>query len=267
VQHNLVGGLIGFPLTQAFTSATQPGDLVVAVVIWDAPGSLMTVTDMAGAPLAPVTGPLFGPTRTDGGSEALQIFYGWNADGGSPPAALVYHLPVTIQATLIQVEYSGLEAVGPFAQQVSSDAGGLSVTSGPVSVLESPALLVNPAISQNVITDAGPGWTPRVTASGDLLQDRVVDAGVWSAEAQSDSPKWMSQVVVFYAHAPVVADGGSDAGSDGGIRAANSGSLTVGCGCSQPGPALLFGVVAALGRRRQRAAAGRAVLKRVAPDR
>lgn len=187
----------GTTVSQSFTAATTAGNLIVAYVVWDNTGTA-TVSDNRGNVYASAGE---GATHWNGpGNDySAQAFYAKNIAGGATTVTATFSQAASSFAILYVHEYSGLDPIAPLDATATATGSSGAMDSGSVTTSYSDVLLVGAGASIGSVTAAGSGYTARSFAHTNIVEDRVVSAGTYSATATQNSDNWVMQAVAFKA--------------------------------------------------------------------
>ena len=182
----------GTSASLAFTHANTGGNLIVAYVIWNNLGTVK-VSDTRGNTYTAATAP-----KTFGNNWSAQVFYAPNIIGGSNTVTATFGTAITSFGIVYLHEYSGLAQVNPVDISASAAGTSAAMSSGAATTTQANDLLFGAGASDSTITQAGTGFTKRLTGFGNLTEDRVVTtAGSYAATAHQDGSAWVMQLVAF----------------------------------------------------------------------
>ena len=157
----------GTKATLAFSKANTAGNLIVAYVVWDNPGTA-SVSDTRGNTYTAAT------TRQNFGNNwSAQVFYASGISAGSNTVTATFGTSINSFGIVYLHEYSGLASVSP-VDVSSSGVGSTSLmSSGAVSTTQANDLLFAAGASDSAVTVAGTGFTKRLTGFDNLTEDRL----------------------------------------------------------------------------------------------
>ncbi len=168
--------------------------MIVVYVVWD---NLATVTlsDSRGDTYTAATA-----RKTFGNNWSAQVFYAPNIIGGSNTVKATFGTAITSFGIVYLHEYSGLATVAPVDASASAAGTSAAMSSGAVTTTNPNDLLFAAGASNNTVTQAGSGFTKRLTDFGNLTEDRVVTtAGSYAGTARQNGAEWVMQLVAFRA--------------------------------------------------------------------
>ena len=184
----------GTKATLAFSKANTAGNLIVAYVVWDNPGTA-SVSDTRGNTYTAAT------TRQNFGNNwSAQVFYASGISAGSNTVTATFGTSINSFGIVYLHEYSGLASVSP-VDVSSSGVGSTSLmSSGAVSTTQANDLLFAAGASDSAVTVAGTGFTKRLTGFDNLTEDRLAPStGPYEGTATQNGGVWAMQLVAFKA--------------------------------------------------------------------
>ena len=184
----------GTTASLAFNRANTAGNMIVVYVVWDNLASV-TVSDSKGNTYTAATA-----RKTFGDNWSAQVFYAPNIIGGSNTVTATFGTAITSFGIVYLHEYSGLATVAPIDVSASAAGTSAAMSSGAVTTTNSNDLLFAAGASDSTVTQAGSGFTKRLTGFGNLTEDRVVTtAGSYAGTARQNGAEWVMQLVAFRA--------------------------------------------------------------------
>ena len=179
----------------SLASPTTAGNLLAVYVIWDNRGSV-SISDTRGNPYASAVVPVV----WNAGRYSAQVFYAKKIKGGADTVIATFASAVHSFGIVYVHEYSGLDQTAPVDVTAAAVGSFGSLNSGSVTTTNANDLLFGAGVSMNVVTGAGPGYTARSTAQGNITEDRNVSAkGSYNATASNSAGGWGMQIVAFRA--------------------------------------------------------------------
>ena len=161
-------------------------------VLWDNPGTV-TLSDSRGNTYTAATA-----RQTWGNNWSAQVFYAANIIGGSNTVTATFGTAITSFGIVYVHEYSGLATVNPVDVTASAIGTSAAMSSGAVTTTNANDLLFAAGASDNTVTQAGTGFTTRLTGFGNLTEDRVVTTtGSYAGTARQNGTAWVMQLVAF----------------------------------------------------------------------
>jgi hypothetical protein len=174
------------------------GDLNVVGVSWASTGVTVTsVTDSDGNSYTQMSG---SPIVLSG-SGVLAVYYAADVRQGVARNTVTVSFSSSTGPILMVAEYAGLAVLSPLdASNTDNASSGTAATSGNVSTAHAHDLLVGIGAAGATMT-GGAGYTTRVGANLDLIEDReVIATGSYSATATlSSSNGWTFAILAFQA--------------------------------------------------------------------
>jgi hypothetical protein len=178
----------------AYTSAETASNLNVVAVTWGASASVSTITDTAGNTYAQVGG------TSSGGGLSEAVYYAPNIAASASNTITVTFNASASNPSLRIAEYSGIVTASP-VEHMTEAQGGTSQTISLTLLATSnaPDLLVAVDTVQASTDLYDANFTLRLDEGGDLLIDRVVNAGgTYSFTMhQTTATTWLGQIVAF----------------------------------------------------------------------
>ena len=185
-----------------FAALQSAGDLNVVVVGWrNTSVDVQSVVDTNGNTYVLAAGPTLEPE-----AGAQSVYYAANIVASTPNTVTITFTGPAAWADVRMAEYSGVDPVAPVEAAAAAQGWDEVSDSGSLITSSAHALLVAANFVQSVVTQAGPGFTPRgiTTPSTNVLEDRVVTPGTYNATASvAPGVPWIMQLVAFRA-APTV---------------------------------------------------------------
>ena len=178
----------------AFSKANTGGNLIVVYVVWDNPGPV-TVSDTRGNTYTAAT------TRQNWGNNwSAQVFYASGISAGSNTVTATFGTSIKSFGIVYLHEYSGLASVSPLDVSSSGVGSTSLMSSGAVTTTQANDLLFAAGASDNRVTDAGTGFTKRLTGFSNLTEDRLAPStGSYEGTATQNGGAWAMQLVAFRA--------------------------------------------------------------------
>jgi len=225
-----------------------PGDTVVVGLTWQTPGTITSLTDNRGDTYVPVSTATSGVVGLSTWSQ--QLFYAAGIDAGAVPLTLT--CASVNEATYIEMvvaEYAGVAPQQPLDAFV--DEFGVTTAGGTPTVIDGGELQTRSAdellavwtVTDLGATGPGAGYTARISAAGDLFEDRFQAAAAATAVSNTDTynasgVSWHIVAAAF--RSSLSADAGTDAGgpspaADAGQTSALPLIANIGCGCQSGG--------------------------------
>ena len=184
----------GTKASLAFSKANTAGNLIVAYVVWDNPGTA-TVSDTRGNTYTAAT------TRQNCGNNwSAQVFYASGISAGSNTVTATFGTSIKSFGIVYLHEYSGLASVSPVDVSASGAGSTALMSSGAVTTTQANDLLFAAGASDSIVTAAGTGFTKRLTGFDNLTEDRLVPTtGSYAGTATQNGGAWAMQLVAFRA--------------------------------------------------------------------
>ena len=114
-------------------------------------------------------------------------------------------------------EYAGISVTNPVDVTASASGSSATLNSGTVTTTSANDLIYGAGVSDNAVTAAGTGFTPRDLSYGNITEDRIAGTvGSYSATATHNGSMWGMQLVAFRNGAdttPPVRSNGAPTGS------------------------------------------------------
>ncbi len=194
--HGFASGLNALTISDAFLQAQTAHDLNLVVVSWTGTAaSVMTLSDGAGNTYTRV-GSAFSQ-----GSEKMDVWYCGDIAGFATANTVTATFDATVSAPELRLlEYAGLKTMSPVDTTNQGQAGGSkTVTTGAATTTHAYDLLVGCETSTDTVKNLGTGYTLRVTAGGDIVEDKIVTStGSYTADATLfNDADWMMRIVAF----------------------------------------------------------------------
>jgi outer membrane protein assembly factor BamB len=184
----------GTKASRAFSKANAAGNLIVAYVVWDNPGTV-TLSDTRGNTYTAATA-----RQSWGNNWSAQVFYASGISAGSNTVTATFGTSIKSFGIVYLHEYSGLANVSPVDVSASAAGSSASMSSGAVTTTQANDLLFGAGVSTNSVTTAGTGFTARLTGFGNLTEDRIVTTtGSYAGTATQNGTAWAMQLVAFRA--------------------------------------------------------------------
>jgi outer membrane protein assembly factor BamB len=175
----------------AFSKANTAGNLIVAYVVWDNPGTAQ-VTDSAGNTYTAAS-----KRQTWGNGWSAEVFYASRIRARSNTVKATFSRAITSFAIVYLHEYSGLAKASAVDGSASAAGTSASMSSGAVRTTSATDLLFAAGASDTDVSK-GTGFTSRLTGFGNLTEDRAVTTkGSYAGTARQDGSMWVMQLVVF----------------------------------------------------------------------
>ena len=182
----------GTTASLAFTHANTVGNMIVVYMVWDNPGTV-TLSDSRGNAYTAATA-----REAFGDNWSAQVFYAPNIIGGSNTVKATFGTAITSFGIAYVQEYSGLAQAAPVDISASAAGTSAAMSSGAVTTTNPNDLLFAAGASDSNVTQAGTGFTKRLTDFGNLTEDRVVTTtGSYAGTARQDGAEWVMQLVAF----------------------------------------------------------------------
>ena len=178
-----------------FTNNNTAGNLIVAYVIWNNPGTV-SLSDTRGNTYASA-----GARSSWGSSWSSQVFYAKNVAGGANTVNATFATALTGGWGIVYVhEYSGADKTDPLDVQTVATGTSALMNSGTVTTTRANDLLFSAGASSSSVTAGGTGYTTRSTSFGNRTQDRIAaTAGAYDATMSQNSNAWVTHLVAFKA--------------------------------------------------------------------
>ena len=182
----------GTTASLAFKHANTAGNMIVVYMVWDNLGTV-TLSDSRGNIYTAATA-----RETFGDNWSAQVFYAPDIIGGSNTVTATFGTAITSFGIVYLHEYSGLAQVAPVDISASAAGTSAAMSSGAVTTTNPNDLLFAAGASDSTVTQAGSGFTKRLTDFGNLTEDRVVStAGSYAGTARQNGAEWVMQLVAF----------------------------------------------------------------------
>ena len=195
VQTRYVQVTPGSSVSVTFRKDNQPGNLIVAYVVWDN-GGAVSLGDSTGNTYASA----IGPTPSGGDTTNAQIFYAKNIVGGSNTVTATFATAITTRGVLYVHEYSGIDQIAPLGPAVATTGSAVAMDSGFVNTGSANVLLFMGAESNRSVRRTGRRYRVRSRRYGNTTADEIAAAaGAYNATATQTGTAWIMQLVAFRA--------------------------------------------------------------------
>jgi hypothetical protein len=178
-----------------FSRATQPGNLIVAYVVWDGGGSV-SLADTSGNTYSSAVG----PTASGDGSLQAQVLYAPDVAGGRDTVTATFSAPIATHAALYVHEYTRLGRLVPLDSAVANSGVSAAMDSGNNVTTRSSSefLFVAAASNGSSIKGLTRGFKTRAHRGGELTAEGFGEgAGDYQVAAQQSGTGWVLQLVAF----------------------------------------------------------------------
>jgi chitodextrinase len=176
-----------------FSSPTTVGNLIVAYLIWDNPGTV-SVSDSLGSTYVAAVG----PTGWSNSKYSVQTFYAVNVIGGPDTVTVTFATSIRSFGILYAHEYSGIVQTAPIDGTAAAAGTSGPLNSGSATTTNNIDLLFAGGVSATVVTSPGIAYSSRSRFQGNMTEDRIVSAtGSYTATANNSSGAWAIQMVAF----------------------------------------------------------------------
>ncbi len=175
-----------------FKRPNEPGNLIVAYVVWDG-GSGAAVSDTTGNAYQSAVGP------TQSGAGRAQLFYAANVAAGRNELTSSFGAGVGSRGVLCAYEYSGVARTDPLRATLAASGSADAIESGELAAGAGELLFVAVGTDGTGIAKLKPRWRTRIHKHGTRTADRVVkEAGLYGATARQQSgTAWVMQMAAF----------------------------------------------------------------------
>ncbi len=193
--HGFIGVTSG-SITDTFLLPEHAHDLNLVVVSWTGTAASVTlVSDSAGNAYTRI-GSAFSQ-----GTEKMDVWYAKDIAVNATNTAVTATFDASVASPELRLlEYAGLSTTAPLDTTNQGQASGSkTVTTGAATTMHAYDLLVGCETSNDSVKNLGTGYTLRVTAGGDVVEDKIVTTtGSYTADATLyNDADWMMRIVAF----------------------------------------------------------------------
>jgi len=182
-------GTTATSLSLTFTESTFPGDLIMVGFYFIQGIASMSVTDSQGNTFSQAGTQLVSP-----GGVGTRVYYAQNIKGGADTVTVTLSGPSYLEAYI--TEYAGLNQTSPIDGQAGAVGNAGAVSSGNLTTTGAGDVIYGFCFGDAACT-AGTGFTARLTADGNLVEDDTVgNPGAYSAIGSATSG-WAMQMVAL----------------------------------------------------------------------
>lgn len=194
--HGVATGLNAASISDTFPLPQHALDLNVVVVSWTGVAASVTgVSDGAGNTYTRI-GSAFSQS-----TEKMDVWYAKDILALATNTTVTATFDATVAAPELRLlEYAGLSTTAPFDTTNQGQASGSrTMTTGAATTTHAYDLLIGCETSTDTVKNLGTGYTLRVTAGGDIVEDRIVTmTGSYTADATLyNNADWMMRIVAF----------------------------------------------------------------------